>query len=685
MKEKEQLNKLLGEIHKVQKLKPNLKGMTLEDLKRRREVYNKSKEINKERYEELIAEGFTDSDNELLVPKNEIHKLEELLKELDIIENVLTEMPLHELNRKIQVYETRKNILQERYEDLIAEGFTNEDDEIQEVNNEIREVEDLLDISKKLKAILPENFKTTGKQSKSKNVQKTSNSQKTEKKEKSETKTESSNTERTAKRTKEETKKESSNYKKVEKKVKEEPLNTEELFKEAREDGDLPPRSTKQVSKDQRTFSKEQKEAWNGEPLDTKELFEEISPKNKPENRETVENVAKIFFDLSKGEYKYIDREGQQALKVLKKDGTEFISKQNKLKIVNKLIELGVNESCAKKVDPYIYMLLDVCNPELKDKYIAALDNPIRGLEDLKIEYDLRTHKNGKKVQDTSNLSFLQKLKIKSIANYHKKNKLAKVLKSKSKTKFYAILATLGIGAGAGAVKMISDSNKNQEPEIIYYDDEITNETENATPTPIVEPTETPAPTPIVEPTKTPSETSTVSSTEVSKETKEIVEIIEKQSKLGNKVTVEMGSHLYADPTDAIKEALGKTTNNNIYVKTKNEDKIYTVTKEGLYCPDGTYVAVSDKDGEIDLKKAMEKKGINTAILDNIDTEALKEQGYKHMLHVEAEGIAQWVEEGTTSEVEYDRFGMRISKLPSEIRADKECANNQTENKEITR
>ena len=209
MEEKKRLNKLLGKMLTVRQLAPSLKHMTEQDLKRRRELYHNSKRISQERYEELIAEGFEpgnkeiyeknkanlqkrykqlkakglkdgdkeledvkkeleelekkgfkEGDRELEEPKKEINKLNILLKELDIIEDVLAEMPLYELDRKIGIYETRKNLLQEKYEELIAEGFEKGDKEIDEINKEMKEIEELIDVCEKLKKVLPENFKS---------------------------------------------------------------------------------------------------------------------------------------------------------------------------------------------------------------------------------------------------------------------------------------------------------------------------------------------------------------------------------------------------------------------------------------------------------------------------------------------------------------------------------------------
>ena len=156
--EKEQLNNLLGEIIKVRLLAPDLKKMTYNDLLRRRDVYEVTKNQDKDRYDELEAEGFTEKDAEMQKLLIHIKKLDDLQNELDIIENVVREMPLHELNRKIEVYNTRKNILIERKEELEAEGYKKGDKELDEVNNELFSVNELLDVSNKLKQLLPNNM-----------------------------------------------------------------------------------------------------------------------------------------------------------------------------------------------------------------------------------------------------------------------------------------------------------------------------------------------------------------------------------------------------------------------------------------------------------------------------------------------------------------------------------------------
>ena len=158
MMEKEQLNNLLGEMLKVRLLAPELKEMTYNDLIRRRKVYETTQNQDKERYDELQAEGFVESDSEMKNLTEHIKKLDDLQEELNIIENVVKEMPLHELNRKIQVYITRRNILMERKEELEAEGYNAGDRELDEVNNELFSVNELLDTSNKLKEILPDDM-----------------------------------------------------------------------------------------------------------------------------------------------------------------------------------------------------------------------------------------------------------------------------------------------------------------------------------------------------------------------------------------------------------------------------------------------------------------------------------------------------------------------------------------------
>ena len=156
--EKEQLNNLLGEMLKVRLLAPELKEMTYNDLIRRRKVYETTKNQDKERYDELEAEGFTETDSEMKNLLEHTEKLDKLQEELNIIEKVVKEMPLHELNRKIQVYNTRKNILAERKEELEAEGYKEGDKELDDVNKELFSVNELLDTSNKLKELLPDNM-----------------------------------------------------------------------------------------------------------------------------------------------------------------------------------------------------------------------------------------------------------------------------------------------------------------------------------------------------------------------------------------------------------------------------------------------------------------------------------------------------------------------------------------------
>ena len=159
MEEKEQLNNLLGEILEVRQLAPVLKQMTASDLQRRRELYEVSKNMNQAKYEELIAEGFSGGDSEVDKLVKEIEQFDKLQQELDIIENVVKEMPAYELERKIEVYEKRKELLEARKEELIAEGFEKGDYQFDDIQTELFSVKELLDTSKKLKQLLPNDMR----------------------------------------------------------------------------------------------------------------------------------------------------------------------------------------------------------------------------------------------------------------------------------------------------------------------------------------------------------------------------------------------------------------------------------------------------------------------------------------------------------------------------------------------
>ena len=81
----------------------------------------------------------------------------------------------------------------------------------------------------------------------------------------------------------------------------------------------------------------------------------------------------------------------------------------------------------------------------------------------------------------------------------------------------------------------------------------------------------------------------------------------------------------------------------------------------------------------------MKKAGIDINILKNIDTETLEKQGYKRMLHVVAEGIAQWVEEGDSMQLQADKFGNRVEKTETEKQIDQNTSSNQQSNEEKIR
>ena len=156
-------------------------------------------------------------------------------------------------------------------------------------------------------------------------------------------------------------------------------------------------------------------------------------------------------------------------------------------------------------------------------------------------------------------------------------------------------------------------------------------------------------------------------------------QISQSTSRIGEYVTIKTGAHLYDDPYDAVKEQLQRATNGKIVVKTNSADRVYKVTKEGLYCPDGRCVEISNGN----LETAMRQAGIDVNILKNIDTEALEKKGYKRMLHVVADGIAQWVEEGDSLQLQVDKFGNRIEKTDTEKQTDQKTSNQQVNDKEL--
>lgn len=271
------------------------------------------------------------------------------------------------------------------------------------------------------------------------------------------------------------------------------------------------------------------------------------------------------------------------------------------------------------------------------------------------------------------------------------KNGIAKTLFKKTRAKLYGLLAALGISVGligGTTVKYLNEAQDKQQNqsdtetetnvddlEIISDDGIITiygdKNAQDKQTEPQVEP--------IIENDVVQDEQSEIQEeTEIVQEKNEINNNTkinetkqEKDVRVSGYATVRLGANLYDDPFDAVKVQLQKEPNSNIVVKSIGENRVYKVTHEGLYCPDGTFISITEGD----LKSAMEQKGMDTSILENIDTEELEKQGYKRMLHVVAEGIAQWVEEGDTLQV--DRLGNRIEKTSTEKAQDDMIRNKQ--------
>lgn len=436
--------------------------------------------------------------------------------------------------------------------------------------------------------------------------------------------------------------------------VKGEPLS-EDLFKEAREDGDLPPRSSKVVPKDNRIFTPEQKEAWKGSRLNTEELM-----------KDRQNTKVDINFDIATGKYIYRDNKGnKKALKIVDENGEEVFNEAMKKRIRDELVKQGVGEKEASKSDPYIYSILKRMNPEKMSEYVDALKDISKDIENLDIRYNLKTKENGKKRVKTVDLNFAQRRNIRKRANWMKKEGLASVLKDKSRAKIYGILAALGLSSAAGlGVKLLEDNNK-KENVMEYYD-----ETNGTTDPAIIinpEPTTTPTQKQKQTPTSTPIPITNEKDeykTEYTQLDKD--EIDEKDVKVGGYVTIDLGAHLYRDPFDAIKEKLQQEPNEKVVVKSKNGDKVYKVTRQGIYCEDGRRMEGSNEEIEAILKG--------------------QEISYEKMIHIESEGIAEWVKEDDVGEVlEFDKMGNRISKTKVEKRTEEAQRADNVNQKEVAK
>ncbi len=323
-------------------------------------------------------------------------------------------------------------------------------------------------------------------------------------------------------------------------------------------------------------------------------------------------------------------------------------------------------------VDPMIYKTLEEYDKKAgtntKDLYVESIMKAVKGEKDAKetmpcdIIYDLRKRNDSKEkeelVDKKAKLGWIQRRTLRGIArNQGKPTRffrrkaldLATVKEDKGHKK-YAILAALGLG-GAVALGTTQCSNEEvKDPKAV----------ETMAPTEKPEKGNT---LETVEPTEKPEKGNTLETVEPTQNPGKENENGQEDSKIGKYVTVRTGAHLYNDPYDAVYEQLNQKTNGKIVVKGPgNEDRVYQVTKEGLYCPDGQCIEISNGN----LRTAMKNKGIDVSILDNIDSEKMEQQGYKRMLHVVADGIAQWIEEGDSLELQVDKFGNRVELTQTE-------------------
>lgn len=368
--------------------------------------------------------------------------------------------------------------------------------------------------------------------------------------------------------------------------------------------------------------------------LNTESKNEVIPPERRIEQKQTKERPL-ISFNVKNGMYFYRDEYGKSTsfdLYKEKENGKfECINyKKYKKNIEKNAIRLGVGRKNAKGIDANVYSILECVNPDLADKYIQSFKEKKGVDKGFDIIYDLK-RKDKEVTRDIGRWNLFE-LKRKSLKQ--EKLGIATMLKDKTKAKAYAILATLGITGGLS----IAALNEGKQPERTN-----TISTEN-----------------YVDKNQD-KEKNEVVDIQNENEINNIQEEIEELHS-GDYIKIKENALLYSDPQDSIRIKNGMNANETISFKDGDtKDRLYKITMEGYYSPDGSYISVKQGDN---IKEVLNEMGLDESFINRDDTEK--------MYHVVANGVAQWVsaDDVEKSKQKLDKFGNRIEKTEEEKEVD---------------
>ena len=335
--------------------------------------------------------------------------------------------------------------------------------------------------------------------------------------------------------------------------------------------------------------------------------------------------------------------------------------------MIKNVMERGLTKKQAKKMDPHIYRILLLKNPELLSKYIDALKGDKEFDKGFDIEYDLRK-KNQKIVND---IGFMNRARIGKKAKAHEKLGIAKVFRDKSRVKLYGILSAIGVTTlGGVGVYALNSGNESKEPTKTF--EQMAREFEEATGYKYTKASEKH------------NEGNKEQNNDEQKKDKDNDKDKEKDStdKVnkensddkqygGYYVKIEEGAILLKNPFNELRMMNGMNSEEKLQMKKSSPDKLYKVTKTEYCSISGQYVTVEDGES---LEEALQKKGLDKSFIQDENT--------KKFVHVVADGIAQWVNVDSIEKLKIreDKFGNRIDKTDEEKAVDEAYENYMKEN-----
>lgn len=379
---------------------------------------------------------------------------------------------------------------------------------------------------------------------------------------------------------------------------------------------------------------------------------------DKPGNDEQTEKSKgkvrpKLEFFINTGYWLYVDENGDSFTVDLydkdKKGKLKSCIKDENVEEVKLYImkEFGLTGYQVENVDMQLWrVLIETDNLELRDKYIQSIKDGNKTDKGFDLTYNLQT--KGKKTERRK-LDRKSKKQQKKNAKRHEELGLAKIIRDKRvNLKIVgliagAVAAVAAIGTGIKTLKLgpaqnqsvrenNSDNNKDKLNEKHYHEqvnDRVDEQKQN-------------------------HEDRKIDDVKIT----EMGENEDLGVHCGDFVKVQSGSILYVDPTDSINISQGKQPTQKIQVKSVNSaDRLYKVSMEGYYSPDGKSVCIEEGKG---IEEALKEKGLDKSYIEDENT--------TKMYHVVSNGVAQWVDAEAVqkSDRQFDRLGNAIDKTDEE-------------------